>query len=106
MFHTKADRLLAGLVGGGLAFLGFAELLTRLSELGPLVYWLPTLWGGSVLVLVGSFRRGMSRRTSQALIIAGVVLGLSPSIWTLVMPALSIALVFRSLTASELPAST
>lgn len=106
MFRTKFDRVLAGLVGGGLAFLGFAELLTRVSEPGPLVYWLPTLWGGAVLVLVGSFRRGISRRTSQILIIVGVVLGLQPSIWTLIMPILSIALVYRTLTASEIPVSS
>lgn len=103
MFQTRVDRLLAGAVAGGLAFLGLGELFTRLSEPGSLVYWLPTLWGGAALILIGSHRRNLPRRTSQILIVVGVALGFLPSMWTLVLPALSIALVLRTLMGSDAP---
>lgn len=73
--------------------LGVAEMATRLDEPGPLLFWLPTLWGGGALVLTGVF--GMRGHPQRALVcvILGAVLGLLPSMWTVVMPLLFIALV-------------
>lgn len=53
---SRFDRILAATVVAGLAILGVGEVVTRLSEPLPLFFWLPTLWGGAVLVFLGSFR--------------------------------------------------
>ncbi|CAN5271010.1 hypothetical protein BH24ACT7_BH24ACT7_10650 [soil metagenome] len=89
--------MLAGAVAGGLFILGAGELITRLGEPLPLLFWLPTLWGGAALVFVGSFRVPRMRRLSWVLVIAGAMLGFVPSVWTIVMPALIITLVVRTI---------
>jgi hypothetical protein len=96
LFQTRFDRVLAAAVGGGLFLQGLAELLLRLDEPGPLIYWLPTLWGGALLVLVGSFRINRSDGVSRAMVLLGSALGFLPSAWTLVMPVLIVALIFRA----------
>jgi hypothetical protein len=76
-----------------LLLLGVAEFVVRLDEPWPLLFWLPTLWGGGTLVLVGVFgTRGHPRR-ALFLVVAGVLLGFLPTVWTVVMPVLSIVLV-------------
>ena len=52
---SQATRILGAIVGGGFLILGVAELVARLDEPLPLLFWLPTLWGGGVLVLQGVF---------------------------------------------------
>lgn len=102
MFRNKADRALAAFVGGGLFLLGAGELIVRLDEpLAPLFFWLPTLWGGAALVLVGAFRAGQSRELSRALVILGACLGFLPSAWTILMPLLLLALVVRTISNKE-----
>ena len=97
VFRSKADRALAAIVGGGLFLQGAAELIVRLDEpMMPLFFWLPTLWGGAALVLVGSFRASQSRQLSKALVILGACLGFVPSAWTILMPLLLVALVVRT----------
>ncbi|HJQ94115.1 MAG TPA: hypothetical protein VJ935_00205 [Acidimicrobiia bacterium] len=91
------DRVLAAAVAGGFFLLGVAELITRLDEPAPLLFWLPTLWGGSALVLIGAFRMGHNRRLAKILILVGSVLGLPASAWTLLMPILILALIVRVL---------
>jgi hypothetical protein len=90
-------RVLAAVVGVGLAALGAAELVARLGDPWPLLFWLPTLWGGAALVWVGAFALPVRSRLSRPLVIAGAVLGLLPSAWTVVMPVLSIGLVVTTL---------
>lgn len=71
-------------------------MVSRLDEPAPLLFWLPTLWGGAALVLVGSFRSNGRTSVSKAFVIVGGVLGLAPSMWTLVMPLLIITLLVRA----------
>ena len=102
MFRNRFDRILARIVGGGLFLLGIGELIARLDDPLPLFYWLPTLWGGAVLVLVGSFYV-QREKLSKVLVILGAVLGLSPSAWTVVMPVLMITLVIRTIMSEPAP---
>ena len=90
---NRAIRILGALVGGGLFLLGVAELIVRIDDLAPLAFWLPTLWGGSGLILVGVFDKRVKPQLSRLLVILGAVIGFLPSSWTVIMPLLSIALV-------------
>ena len=71
-------------------------MLLRLDEPGPLIYWLPTLWGGAALVLLGSFRINRSDGISRTMILLGAAVGFLPSAWTLLMPVLIVVLIFRT----------
>ena len=75
---------------------GLAEMLLRLEEPGPLIYWLPTLWGGAALVLLGSFRVNRSDGISRTMVLLGAAIGFLPSAWTLLMPVLIVVLIFRT----------
>ncbi len=86
MFHRRIDRVLAALAAVGLLILGIGEVITRLDEPGPLWFWLPTLWGGTTLILIGGFVSTENRRLSKVLVVGGCALGMLPSMWTLVMP--------------------
>lgn len=94
---NRSIRILGAIVGGGLLMLGIAELAVRIDDPAPLAFWLPTLWGGSGLVLVGVFGRRVKPRRSRTLVILGVILGFLPSNWTVIMPLLSIALVILTI---------
>ena len=105
----RGTRVLAGVVGAGFLFLGAVELATRLDEPLPLLFWLPTLWGGALLVLIGSFGPCQHSRLSHGLVVLGAFLGFVPSAWTIVMPLLCVALVMLTITrvsdADAMPAS-
>jgi hypothetical protein len=101
VFRQKLDRILAATVGGGLFLQGAAELLLRLDDPAPLLFWLPTLWGGSALVLVGAFRRNQRIGPSLVMVVIGCLLGLLPSAWTVVMPVLIVALMLRAVLVSS-----
>lgn len=77
--------------------LGVGEIIARLDDPLPLFFWLPTLWGGAALVLVGSFRVSHRERLSKTLVAVGAVVGFLPSAWTLLMPVLIITLVIRTI---------
>ncbi|MEO8162465.1 MAG: hypothetical protein ABI590_01680 [Ilumatobacteraceae bacterium] len=94
---TRAIRILGAMVGGGLIILGFGELIVRLDELGPLLFWLPTLWGGGGLILFGVFGKTVTPRNSQLLVILGAVIGLLPTMWTVILPVLSVVLVILTI---------
>ena len=66
--RLRAQRLIGAIVGGGLIILGVAELVVRLDEPGSLLFWLPTLWGGGALVLLGVFGNGGNARRSAVLV--------------------------------------
>ena len=100
MFRSSFDRVLAGVVGGGFILQGVAELFFRLDEPLPLLFWLPTLWGGAVLVLIGAFRASDTQLPSKAMVILGALLGFLPSAWTVLMPVLIVTLVVRTLMTS------
>ena len=99
-------RFLGAAVGGGFLFLGVAELVTRLDDLLTLFFWLPTLWGGGVLVLLGVFRARSGSKLSAALVAVGTTAGLVASAWTIVMPLLGLALVYFTLVAARPRAAT
>jgi hypothetical protein len=86
-------RRLGAVVGGAFLLLGIAELVGHLDEPQSLFFWLPALWGGGVLVLVGVFRTGGRPQLGVALVILGGLLGALATAWTLVMPILIIALI-------------
>ena len=80
-------------VGVVLLVLGVAELVTHLDEPLSLFFWLPSLWGGGALVLVGVFRATARPWLSAAFVIIGAFLGLPATDWTVLMPVLLLTLV-------------
>lgn len=90
---SKAVRVLGGTIGGAFLVLGVAELVTHLDEPLTLFFWLPTLWGGGALVLIGVFGWAARTRQSPALMIVGAFLGLVAAAWTVVLPVLVLAFV-------------
>jgi len=80
-------------VGGVLLGLGVAELVTHLDEPLSLFFWLPALWGGGALVLIGVFRATVRPLLSDVLVIIGAFLGLLATAWTILMPVLILTLV-------------
>lgn len=95
---SRPIRILGAIIGGSFIVLGFGELIVRLDDPAPLAFWLPTLWGGGALILYGVFGNSVSRQKSLWLVVMGTVLGLLPTLWTVLLPLLSIALlvlVFR-----------
>ncbi|MFA5774917.1 MAG: hypothetical protein WC864_06025 [Ilumatobacteraceae bacterium] len=94
---TRAIRILGVLVGGSFFILGIGELIVRLDDPTPLAFWLPTLWGGSFFILFGVFGRSVTPRNSRLFVILGAVLGLLPTVWTVIMPILSAALVILTI---------
>lgn len=79
-----------------MALQGLAELLLRLDDPAPLIFWLPTLWGGAALVLAGSFMANRNDGVSRSMVLLGSALGFLPSAWTLLMPVLIVVLIFRA----------
>jgi hypothetical protein len=80
-------------VGVVLLMLGVGELVTHLDEPLSLFFWLPALWGGGALVLIGVFRATVRPGLSEALVIIGAFLGLPATAWTVLMPVLILTLV-------------
>jgi hypothetical protein len=80
-------------VGVVLLALGVAELVTHLDEPLSLFFWLPALWGGGALVLVGVFRATTRPWLSDVLVIVGASFGLLATAWTILMPVLILTLV-------------
>jgi len=101
VFTNRFDRVLAVVVVSGLAILGIGELIARLDEPMPLLFWLPTLWGGAVLILLGAFLVIGNARLSKTLVVVGCGAGLIPTMWTLVMPVLLLTLVIRTIAAAH-----
>ena len=77
--RSRVTRYLGAVVGGGFLLLGVAELVTRLDDLLTLFFWLPTLWGGGILVLLGVFRVTRDPRLAAALVAVGTTAGLLAS---------------------------
>lgn len=90
-------RILGAIVGGAFIILGFAEFIVRLDEPAPLLFWLPTLWGGGGLILFGVFGKIVTPQNRRILVILGAVVGLMPSMWTVILPILSSVLVILTI---------
>jgi hypothetical protein len=83
--------VLGGVVGAIYLVFGAGELLAHLDQTVSLAFWAPSLLGGGVLVLYGIF--GRQTRFSTRLVVAGSLLGLVATAWTLVVPVLAMVLV-------------
>jgi hypothetical protein len=92
----RFDRVLGALAVSGLFVLGIGEAIARLDDPMPLLFWLPTLWGGAALILVGGFLAAANSRLSKVLVLRGCAVGFLPSVWTLIMPALLVTLAIRT----------
>jgi hypothetical protein len=96
VFNSRLDRALAISAGTGLFVLGVGELVARLGEPMPLWFWLPTLWGGCVLIFAGGLLVKENIRLARVLVLLGCAVGFLPSVWTLVMPAVLTTLAIRT----------
>ena len=72
---------------------GIAETvrLLRTGD-GGLWFWLPTLVGGGALVIAGTLVLSRRPRLGGVLTCSGCVLGILPTMWTLVVPVLLLVL--------------
>jgi hypothetical protein len=100
---SRTTRILGAVVGGGFVILGIVELVTRLDAPLPLLFWLPTLWGGGTLVLIGMFGADDRPAQSVALVVVGTIVGLLASAWTILMPLLGITLIFLTILTAGRP---
>ena len=88
---SQAVRALGATIGAVFLALGFAELVTHLDDPLSLFFWLPALWGGGALVLIGVFGPSTRPWLSMMLLMVGAFLGLLATAWTVVMPVLVFA---------------
>jgi hypothetical protein len=96
----KLTRWLGIVLGILLIADGVAETvrLTRSGD-GGLAFWFGTLVGGGSLILVGSVLRTRFARVGPVLVLTGCVVAIVPTMWTIVVPLLLLALLV--LTARE-----
>jgi hypothetical protein len=96
----KLTRWLGIVLGVLLIAAGVAETvrLTRSGD-GGLIFWFGTLVGGGTLILIGTVLRARSSRLGWPLVLAGSLLGILPTMWTVAVPLLLLALAI--LTARE-----
>lgn len=83
--------ILGGFVGGVYLAFGVGELVAHLDQPVSLAFWAPSLLGGGALVLYGIF--GPRSRFSTKLVVAGALLGIVATAWTLIVPVLAMLLV-------------
>jgi hypothetical protein len=94
-------RVLGAVVGGIYLVFGIAEFAGHVHQPVSLVFWGPSLLGGAALVLYGIF--GRRRSSSTRLVVAGALLGLVATAWTLVVPVLAIVLVVLTFNGAQRP---
>lgn len=96
----KLTRWLGIFLGVLLIAAGVAETvrLTRSGD-GGFIFWFGTLVGGGTLILIGTMLRARSSRLGWPLVVTGSLLGILPTMWTIVVPLLLLALAI--LTARE-----
>jgi lipid-A-disaccharide synthase-like uncharacterized protein len=95
--------ILGGVVGGIYVVFGIGEVAAHIDEPASLAFWVPSLLGGGTLVLYGVFgREGVSTR----LVVAGALLGIVATAWTLIVPVLSMVLVVCTFHNAQRPPAT
>ena len=81
------------LLGGLLVAAGVAETVRVLrSGDGGFAFWFGTLVGGGVLILVGTVLLPRKPAVGGVLTVIGCLAGLLPTMWTIVVPVLLLAL--------------
>lgn len=85
---TRWARRLGGFLGVFFLLMGVAEAIGHLSDPVSLLFWLPALWGGGVLILLGVFR---IRQPWASLTVVGVggVAAMLATMWLVVPPLLT-----------------
>ena len=84
-------------LGGLLVALGIMETVRLVvTGDGGFAFWFGTLVGGGLLVLVGTLM--LPRKPTHGFILTtiGCVAGLLPTVWTVVVPVLLVALIFAA----------
>ena len=90
----RLTRWLGIVLGVVLIADGAAETVRLMrSGDGGLIFWFGTLVGGGTLIVLGTLLRARSSRIGWPLVVIGCILGLVPTMWTIVMPLLLLALV-------------
>ena len=91
------------LLGGLLVAAGIAETVRLLrSGDGGFAFWFGTLVGGGALILIGTLLLPRKPVTGCVLTTVGCVAGLLPTMWTIVVPLMLVALAittFKQVTA-------
>lgn len=87
-----------GLVLGGLLVAaGVAESVRAVTTGdGGLWFWFPTLVGGGTLVVAGTLLLPRSPTLGGIMTMVGALVGILPTIWTLVVPVLLVVLIVAS----------
>jgi hypothetical protein len=77
-----------------LVAMGIAETVRVVrSGDGGLAFWFGTLVGGGALILGGVAMTDRRPTAARALVVVGALAGMLPTMWTLVVPALLVALI-------------
>jgi hypothetical protein len=98
--RSRWVSILGGVVGGIYVAFGIGEVVAHLDDPAGLLFWVPTLLGGGALVLYGVFGRdGVATR----LVVAGALLGLVATAWTLIVPVLAMVLVVTTFHNAQRP---
>jgi hypothetical protein len=100
----RTIRALGAFLGLAFIALGIAELVLRVTEGDlSLFFWLPTLWGAGILVLVGTFK-SLSPAWTVGLVTVGALVGALVTVWTILAPILAITLVVLTVRRTRQPA--
>jgi hypothetical protein len=84
-------------LGGLLVTAGVAETVRAVSTGdGGLWFWFPTLVGGGTLVVTGTLLLPRSPTVGSLLTMTGALVGILPTMWTLVVPVLLVVLIIVS----------
>ena len=107
MSRATATSALGAFLGFGYVVLGIVESSIAIAGSDPILFfWLPALCGGGVLILLGVFKLVSPAWLSIGLVSVGALAAGLATVWTVVAPILSIALIWLVVTrASPAPAS-
>ena len=89
---TRSTSVLGGVLGSIYLVFGVLEGITHLDEPASLIFWLPALFGGGTLVLVGVFRVKEPGWLSILLVTGGLVAASAATAWTVLLPLAAVAL--------------
>ena len=83
--------MLGGVLGSIYLVFGVLEGITHLDEPASLAFWLPALFGGGTLVLIGVFRVKEPGWLSILLVAGGLFAASAATAWTVLLPLAAVA---------------
>jgi hypothetical protein len=105
---VRRDRFVfaLGILVATLFFLAGIFETTRVltSGDGGLAFWFGSLMGGGALVLFGTLALRAGTAVSNGVLIAGVLLGVIGTAWTVIVPLIALTFLALRLTAAPAPA--